>query len=116
MLAALPGCLAVDRSQQFKGLDGLLSGDALLRTARADLGIFALLVDASMRSVFTRTAYAFRSRRHSANPANRWGVDAQDEAAQPFYEHHLYEHWICAMAGDGRRLCLPIATGPSPVR
>jgi GNAT superfamily N-acetyltransferase len=74
--AALLGRLAVDLSQQGKGLGGVLLGDALLRTARADLGIFALL------------------------------VDAKDEAAQRFYEHHGFT----LLTGDGRRLCLPIAT------
>ena len=56
--AALLGRLAVDRSQQGKGLGGVLLGDAVLRTARVDLGVFALL------------------------------VEAKDEAAQRFYEHY----------------------------
>jgi ribosomal protein S18 acetylase RimI-like enzyme len=33
-------------------------------------------------------------------------VDAQDEAAQRFYEHHGFTR----LAGEQRRLCLPIAT------
>jgi GNAT superfamily N-acetyltransferase len=56
--AALLGRLAVARSQQGKGLGGVLLGDAVLRTARAELGVFALL------------------------------VDAKDEDSQRFYEHH----------------------------
>ena len=61
--AALLGRLAVSQSLQGKGLgaallaDALLA-DALLRTARAELGVFAML------------------------------VDAKDEAAQGFYERH----------------------------
>ena len=56
--AALLGGLAVARSYQVIGLGGVLLGDAVLRIARADLGVFALL------------------------------VDAKGEAAQRFYEHH----------------------------
>lgn len=56
--AALVGRLAVDRNYQGKGLGGVLLGDALLRVARAELGVFAML------------------------------VDAKDEAAQRFYEHY----------------------------
>jgi GNAT superfamily N-acetyltransferase len=55
--AVLVGRLAVDRNYQGKGLGGVLLGDALLRVARAELGVFAML------------------------------VDAKDEAAQRFYEH-----------------------------
>ena len=54
--AALLGRLAVDRTCQGKGLGGVLLGDALVRTARAELGVFAMV------------------------------VDAKDEAAQRFYE------------------------------
>ncbi len=54
--AALLGRLAVDRSCQRIGLGGVLLGDALMRTARAELGVFAMV------------------------------VDAKDEAAQRFYE------------------------------
>lgn len=57
MPAALLGRLAVAQSYQGKGLGGVLLGDAVLRTARAELGVFALL------------------------------VDAKDEAAQRCYEH-----------------------------
>jgi GNAT superfamily N-acetyltransferase len=56
--AALLGRLAIATSYQGKGLGGALLVDALLRTARAELGIFAML------------------------------VDAKDEAAQRFYEKH----------------------------
>jgi GNAT superfamily N-acetyltransferase len=74
--AALLGRLAVGQSQQGKGLGGVLPADAVLRMSRAELGVFALL------------------------------VDAKDDAAQRFYEHHGF----ALLPGDGRRLCLPIAT------
>jgi len=44
--AALLGRLAVARSFQGQGLGSALLGDALLRVARAELGVFAMLVDA----------------------------------------------------------------------
>lgn len=72
--AALLGRLAVEKTQQGKGLGGLLLADALARVARAELGIFALL------------------------------VDAKDDAAQRFYEHHGF----VPVPGVERRLCLPI--------
>ena len=56
--AALLGRLAVSQNFQGKGLGAALLADALLRTARAELGVFAML------------------------------VDAKDEAAQRFYERH----------------------------
>jgi GNAT superfamily N-acetyltransferase len=56
--AALLGRLAVAQNYQGKGLGGVLLGDAVLRTARVELGVFAML------------------------------VDAKDEAAQRFYEHY----------------------------
>jgi GNAT superfamily N-acetyltransferase len=56
--AALVGRLAVAREYQGKGLGGVLLGDALLRTARTDQGVFAML------------------------------VDAKDDSAQRFYEHY----------------------------
>jgi GNAT superfamily N-acetyltransferase len=56
--AALPGRLAVSLDYQGKGLGGVLLSDAVLRTARAELGVFTLL------------------------------VDAKDENAQRFYEHY----------------------------
>jgi GNAT superfamily N-acetyltransferase len=56
--AALLGRLAVARHAQGKGLGGVLLANAVLRFSRAELGIFALL------------------------------VDAKDDAAQRFYEHY----------------------------
>lgn len=56
--AALLGRLAVARTYQGKGLGGVLLGNAVLRTARAELGVFAML------------------------------VNAKDEAARRFYEHY----------------------------
>jgi len=73
--AALLGRLAVARRYQGKGLGGVLLGNALLRAARAELGIFAML------------------------------VDANDEAAQRFYEHYGFT----LLPDADRRLCLPIA-------
>lgn len=55
--AVLLGRLAVDRNYQGQGLGGVLLADALKRTARAELGVFAMV------------------------------VDAKDEGAQHFYEH-----------------------------
>lgn len=75
--AALLGRLAVDKNFQGKGLGGVLLADAVLRTSRAELGVFAML------------------------------VDAKDEAAQRFYEHHGFT----LLPGADRRLCLPIAAG-----
>lgn len=56
--AALLGRLAVAGNHQGKGLGGVLLSDAVLRVARAELGVFAVL------------------------------VDAKDAAAQRFYEHY----------------------------
>ena len=56
--AVLLGRLAVDRRYHGMGLGGVLLGDALMRTARAELGVFAMVVDAT------------------------------DEAAQRFYERY----------------------------
>jgi len=44
--AALVGRLAVASEYQGKGLGGALVGDALMRSARTELGVFAMLVDA----------------------------------------------------------------------
>ncbi len=55
--AALLGRMAVSQVCQGKGLGGVLLSDALLRTARTEMGVFAML------------------------------VDAEDEASQRFYEH-----------------------------
>jgi GNAT superfamily N-acetyltransferase len=54
--AALLGRLAIAQKAQGKGLGAALLADALIRTARAELGVFAMI------------------------------VDAKDEAAQRFYE------------------------------
>ena len=56
--AVLLGRLAVARHYQGQGLGGILLADALKRTSRSVLGLFAML------------------------------VDAKDEAAQCLYEHH----------------------------
>jgi GNAT superfamily N-acetyltransferase len=56
--AVLMGRLAVNRLYRGRGLGGVLLSDALTRTARAQLGVFAMV------------------------------VDAKDEAAQRFYEHY----------------------------
>ena len=73
--AVLLGRLAVARHYQGQGLGGILLADALSRTSRAEFGVFAMV------------------------------VDAKDEAAQRFYEHHGFT----LLAGETRRLCLPIA-------
>ena len=74
--AVLLGRLAVARHYQGQGLGGILLADALRRTSRAEFGVFAMV------------------------------VDAKDEAAQRFYEHHGFT----LLAGGARRLCLPMAT------
>jgi GNAT superfamily N-acetyltransferase len=56
--AALLGRLAVDRHYQGHGLGGILLADALKRTSRAEMGVFAMV------------------------------VDAKDAAARRFYEHY----------------------------
>jgi ribosomal protein S18 acetylase RimI-like enzyme len=56
--AALLGRLAVARTHQGLGLGGVLLADALTRSARAEMGVFAMI------------------------------VDAKDEAALRFYEHY----------------------------
>lgn len=74
--AALLGRLAVAASAQGRGLGAALLADALLRVARVEMGVYAML------------------------------VDAKDEAAQRFYE----KHGFTLLAGEARRLVLPIAT------
>jgi ribosomal protein S18 acetylase RimI-like enzyme len=74
--AALLGRLAVARTQQGIGLGGVLLADALKRSARAEMGVFAMV------------------------------VDAENEAAQRFYEHHGFT----LLPGANRRLFLPIDT------
>ena len=56
--AVLLGRLAVSRDYQGQGIGGILLADALKRSAGAELGVFAVV------------------------------VDAKDEAAQHFYEHY----------------------------
>jgi GNAT superfamily N-acetyltransferase len=56
--AALLGRLAVAQHYQGKGLGGVLLSNAVLRVARAEVGVFAML------------------------------VDAKDDAAQRFHEHY----------------------------
>ena len=73
--AVLLGRLAVARHYQGHGLGGILLADALKRASRAELGVFAMV------------------------------VDAKDEAAQGFYEHHGFT----LLPDEARRLCLPIA-------
>jgi ribosomal protein S18 acetylase RimI-like enzyme len=73
--AVLLGRLAVARHYQGQGLGGILLVDALKRTSRAEFGVFAMV------------------------------VDAKDEAAQRFYEHHGFT----LLPGEARRSCLPIA-------
>ena len=75
MPAALLGRLAVGRSYRGQGLDGVLLADALRRVSRVELGVFAMV------------------------------VDAKDEAAARFYEHHGF----VAMPDEARRLYLPIS-------
>ena len=74
--AALLGRLAVARTQQGLGLGGVLLADALKRSAGAEMGVFAMV------------------------------VDAENEAAQRFYEHHGFT----LLPGASRRLFLPIDT------
>ena len=72
--AALLGRLAVPRTLQGLGLGGVLLADALKRSARTEMGVFAMV------------------------------VDAENEAAQRFYEHHGFTLLPDAI----RRLFLPI--------
>ena len=74
--AVLLGRLAVTRAYQGQGLGGVLLADALQRTSRAEFGVFAMV------------------------------VDAKDESAQRFYEHHGFT----LIPGEKRRLFLPIAS------
>jgi predicted GNAT family N-acyltransferase len=79
--AVLLGRLAVARHDQGQGLGGILLADALRRTSRAEFGVFAMV------------------------------VDAKDESAQRFYEHHGFT----LLAGEVRRLCLPIVVAQKVV-
>jgi len=76
--AVLLGRLAVAAKWQGQGIGSVLLSDALIRSSRAELGVFVML------------------------------VDAKDMAAQRFYEHFGFS----LIPGEGRRLCLPIATAP----
>jgi GNAT superfamily N-acetyltransferase len=77
--AALLGRLAVAENYQGRGLGGVLLGNAVLRVARAELGVFAML------------------------------VDAKDDAAQRFYEHFGFsplsgeERRLCLPIAPGLR-------------
>ena len=76
--AALLGRLAVDQRCQGQGLGSVLLGDALMRMARAELGVFAMV------------------------------VDAKDESAQRFYEHYGFtllpgeQRRLCLPIAPGR--------------
>jgi len=59
--AVLMGRLAVARPHQGQGLGGILLADGLKRASRAELGVFAMV------------------------------VDAKDETAQRFYEHYGFQ-------------------------
>lgn len=74
--AALLARLAVATSFQGRKLGGILLADAIDRVARGDLGAFALV------------------------------VDAKDDNARRFYEHHGF----VAIEDEPMRLILPIAT------
>jgi GNAT superfamily N-acetyltransferase len=87
--AVLLGRLAVARNCQGKGLGGIVLVDALLRTARAELGVFAIL------------------------------VDAKDEAAGRFYQHYGFtalpgaERRLCLPIGLALRKFGETAERPS---
>jgi ribosomal protein S18 acetylase RimI-like enzyme len=74
---ALIGRLAIDGRFRSKGLGGALLADAIARVARTELGVFAVI------------------------------VDAKDEAAQRFYEHHGF----IVLPGQKKRLLLPLSAG-----
>jgi ribosomal protein S18 acetylase RimI-like enzyme len=73
--AALIGRLAVDRSFQGRSLGAALLFDAISRAIRADAAVFTLI------------------------------VDAKDDAAARFYQHHGFR----AFSGSAARLFLPVA-------
>lgn len=70
------GRLAVDQAFKGQGLGGALLADALMRAASSEIAAFALV------------------------------VDAKDEAAAAFYEHHGF----IALPDSPRTLFLPLAT------
>ena len=74
--AVLLGRLAVSLSYQGLGLGSILLADALKRTSRAEFGVFAIV------------------------------VDAKDDAAKRFYEHHGF----MSLPDEARRLYLPITS------
>ena len=74
--AVLLGRMAVSHSYQGQGLGGILLADALKRTSRAEFGVFAMV------------------------------VDAKDEAAKRFYEHHGFMR----LPDEALRLYLPITS------
>jgi GNAT superfamily N-acetyltransferase len=87
--AVLLGRLAVDRRYHGMGLGGVLLGDALMRTARAELGVFAMVVDAT------------------------------DEAAQRFYERYGFTllpgetRRLCLPISTALR-AMPVRPAPRP--
>ena len=74
--AALIGRLAIATAAQGQGLGAALLADAVYRVASSGLGVFAIF------------------------------VDAKDDEAKRFYEHHGFE----ALPDHPRRLFLPVAT------
>lgn len=72
------GRLAVDQAFKGQGLGGAMLGDALTRAARAEIAAYALV------------------------------VDAKDETAAKFYEHH----GLIPLPGSPLTLFLPLATVP----
>ena len=86
--AVLLGRLAVDCNHEGKGLGGVLLANAVLRVARTELGVFAVL------------------------------VDAKDEAAQRFYEHYGFttllgeSRRLCLPIALGLRR---FEAGPTPI-
>jgi GNAT superfamily N-acetyltransferase len=80
--AALIARLAVALAVQGTKLGAALLADAIERVAQGDLGAFAVV------------------------------VDAKDDRARRFYEHHGF----VAIEGERRRLLLPIGAAPGPGR
>jgi len=74
--AALIGRLAIDRQYRKRGLGAVLLFDAIKRACRSEAAIFAVV------------------------------VDAKDEDAAAFYQHHGFK----AFVGRPRSLFLPVAT------
>jgi predicted GNAT family N-acyltransferase len=76
MPAALVGLLAVDQRVRSKGRGGAMIADAALRVLKGDVRVFALI------------------------------VDAKDDHAAAFYQHHGFRRFI----SRPRSLFLPLAT------